>query len=465
MSRAGGGTVTRMFGHYLSPEMVVLWLLEFAIFAVGAQALLLAGEFGPAGVGQAGVGPGAGILGQAAILAMTAGLISVAIGLYRPEICLDARRLLINTSVAGVLTLPAVLAIGLMTGIDTGLLRGPSLFRPVGFVLGWIAILFASRVAFSLAMRLNVFARRVLIIGTAAEAAPTETAIRSLRRGFFTVAGVLPPGAGPRLAPAVLLRQRIWGVVVTAGARGLVPQDELLRCRHAGIGMFGDVEFREQQLRRIDLERLEADWMLFAPGLARGRAEQAVRRGFDVVISLLFLIATLPVMLLTAAAIRLDSPGPALYRQERVGLHGRVFTLLKFRSMRIDAEQRGPIWASQKDPRVTRIGAFLRRVRIDELPQLFNVLQGSMCFVGPRPERPHFVEQLAEVIRFYQDRASVKPGITGWAQVNFPYGASIEDARQKLSYDLYYVRHRSLFLDLLILFATVRVILFQEGSR
>ena len=154
-----------------------------------------------------------------------------------------------------------------------------------------------------------------------------------------------------------------------------------------------------------------------------------------------------------------------LYRQERVGLHGRAFTLLKFRSMQIDAEARGPAWAAQGDPRVTRVGAFIRRMRIDELPQLINVLKGEMGFVGPRPERPHFVDQLAEVIPFYRDRACVKPGITGWAQVNYPYGASIEDARQKLSYDLYYVKHRNLFLDLLILFATVRVILFQEGAR
>ncbi len=326
-------------------------------------------------------------------------------------------------------------------------------------------MLSATRLAFSLAMRLNLFARRVLIIGATLDAQHTETAIRALRPGFFTVAGVLPPDAGARLSPASLKRRRVWGVVVTSKARGAVPQDELLRCKYAGIQIFSDVEFREQQLRRIDLEHLEADWMLFAAGLARGRVEEMARRGFDIVISVAFLIATLPVMLLTALAVRLESPGPALYRQERVGLHGEVFTLLKFRSMRIDAESRGPTWASQKDPRVTRIGAFLRRVRIDELPQLFNVLQGDMCFVGPRPERPHFVDQLAEVIPFYRDRASVKPGITGWAQVNYPYGASVEDARQKLSYDLYYVKHRSLFLDLLILFATVRVILFQEGSR
>jgi lipopolysaccharide/colanic/teichoic acid biosynthesis glycosyltransferase len=154
-----------------------------------------------------------------------------------------------------------------------------------------------------------------------------------------------------------------------------------------------------------------------------------------------------------------------LYRQERVGLHGRPFTVLKFRSMRTDAEACGPVWAMQRDPRVTRIGSFIRLTRIDELPQLINVLRGEMSFIGPRPERPHFVAQLERALPFYRDRAQVKPGLTGWAQVNYPYGASVEDARAKLSYDLYYVKHRSLLLDLQILVATVRVVLFQRGAR
>jgi exopolysaccharide biosynthesis polyprenyl glycosylphosphotransferase len=178
------------------------------------------------------------------------------------------------------------------------------------------------------------------------------------------------------------------------------------------------------------------------------------------------LALTLPVIAATAVAVRLDSPGPILYRQERVGLRGRCFTLLKFRSMGADAEAGGtPRWAAQRDSRVTRVGAFIRSTRIDELPQLLNVLRGDMSLVGPRPERPHFVEQLGQLIPFYNERAYVKPGITGWAQVNYPYGASVEDAREKLAYDLYYVKNRGLFLDLLVLVATVRVILFREGAR
>ncbi|HEY8612948.1 MAG TPA: sugar transferase, partial [Roseomonas sp.] len=194
--------------------------------------------------------------------------------------------------------------------------------------------------------------------------------------------------------------------------------------------------------------------------------EAALRRAFDVVVSLALLLLTLPLTLLAVLAIRIDSPGPVFYRQDRVGKDGRVFSLMKLRSMRVDAEAAGaPQWATQRDSRVTRVGRIRRLTRIDEIPQVLNVLRGDMAFIGPRPERPAFVETLAEAIPFYNDRAVVKPGITGWAQVNFPYGASIEDARQKLSYDLYYVRRRSLFLDLLILVGTVRVILFQEGSR
>jgi lipopolysaccharide/colanic/teichoic acid biosynthesis glycosyltransferase len=174
----------------------------------------------------------------------------------------------------------------------------------------------------------------------------------------------------------------------------------------------------------------------------------------------------LPLMAMTALAIKIDGPGPVLYRQQRVGRFDRTFTLFKFRSMIADAEASGyPRWAQKQDPRVTRIGRFIRATRIDELPQLANVIRGEMSLVGPRPERPHFVEQLTRAIPFYRQRAYVKPGLTGWAQVNFPYGASVEDAREKLAYDLYYVKHRTIMLDLIILMSTIRVVLSREGAR
>jgi lipopolysaccharide/colanic/teichoic acid biosynthesis glycosyltransferase len=191
----------------------------------------------------------------------------------------------------------------------------------------------------------------------------------------------------------------------------------------------------------------------------------AIRRGRDIVISLLLLAVTSPFLLLIAGLIKLDSPGPVLYRQDRVGLHDRVFTLLKFRTMRTDAEAAGPCWAAERDPRVTRVGGFIRACRIDELPQLINVLRGEMSLVGPRPERPHFTAQLARVLPRYHERNGVLPGITGWAQVSYRYGASVEDAGVKLDYDLEYVAKRSLLFDLRILAATVRVVLFRIGAR
>jgi lipopolysaccharide/colanic/teichoic acid biosynthesis glycosyltransferase len=193
--------------------------------------------------------------------------------------------------------------------------------------------------------------------------------------------------------------------------------------------------------------------------------EDGVRRLRDIVGSLVLLALALPLLLVVACLIKLDSPGPLLFRQAGVGLHGRVFSVLKLRSMRVDAEAGGPRWAAERDPRVTRIGGFIRAARIDELPQLVNVLRGEMSLVGPRPERPFFVEQLVPAIARYNERTRVLPGLTGWAQVNYPYGASVEDACAKLAYDLHYVHNRSLWLDLRILVATVRVVLFGIGAR
>jgi exopolysaccharide biosynthesis polyprenyl glycosylphosphotransferase len=227
--------------------------------------------------------------------------------------------------------------------------------------------------------------------------------------------------------------------------------------------------FWEQHLNRIDIvatsQQADAS-RIFADAVANtSRLAASVRRAMDICLALLLLAFTAPLLAVTALLIAAESPGPVLYRQERVGLDGKLFIIWKFRSMRNDAERGVPVWAAVQDARVTRVGAFIRKVRIDELPQLFNILRGDMSLVGPRPERPHFIATLAEVIPLFNERARVKPGLTGWAQVNYPYGASIEDAREKLAYDLYYIKYRNLLLDLFILLSTVRVVLFQEGSR
>lgn len=241
---------------------------------------------------------------------------------------------------------------------------------------------------------------------------------------------------------------------------------ELLRCRALGIRVLDYLDFIERETKTVDLAALRPSWLIFCDGFRGSGLAKACKRSLDILLSVALLLVTLPLMLLTCLLIMLDSPGPVLYRQERVGLGGRPFVLLKFRSMRGDAEQDGaPLWALTEDPRVTRVGWFIRKLRIDELPQLVNVLRGDMSFVGPRPERPPFVADFNTKIPFYAERHCVKPGITGWAQINFPYGASVEDARDKLSYDLYYVKNHGLFLDLVIVLQTIRVVLWADGAR
>lgn len=217
---------------------------------------------------------------------------------------------------------------------------------------------------------------------------------------------------------------------------------------------------------RLEPEYLPADWLAGTRAVRQGQVERGLHRALDISASLALLALTLPLMLLVAVAICVDSPGPVLYRQERVGRRGRVFRILKFRSMKADAEAPGEaVWAAVGDPRVTRVGRLLRLTRIDEIPQAINVLRGDMAFVGPRPERPAFVAQLEAMIPHYADRAVVRPGLTGWAQVRLAYGASVDDARNKLAYDLYYVQRRSIWFDLRIILATVRVVLRQAGAR
>jgi sugar transferase (PEP-CTERM system associated) len=253
-------------------------------------------------------------------------------------------------------------------------------------------------------------------------------------------------------------------VVAQLDRRGCFPTKPLLECRLRGIRVEDWPAFYEKATGKILVTAMRPSWLIFSDGFVKTPRTEIVKRLFDVSASLLGVILSAPLMVIAAIAIKLESPGPVLYRQPRLGKNGCVFILNKFRSMRRDAEKEtGPIWSTEHDPRVTRIGAMLRRTRVDELPQLFNVLFGQMSFIGPRPERPEFVEKLQEQIPYYMERLAVKPGITGWAQVKYRYGSSIEDAVEKLQYDLYYIKNLSLFLDLLIVLNTVQVILFARG--
>lgn len=266
----------------------------------------------------------------------------------------------------------------------------------------------------------------------------------------------------------VVQERGVEEIVVALSERrgGSMPMRELLDCKLQGVRVMDIARHFEQKLGQIRLDAMSAGYLIFGEGFNQGFVRSAVKRCFDLVCAVILIALSLPLMLLTALLIRVDSPGPIFYRQERVGLHGRIFYVVKFRSMRTDAEKDGvPQYATAGDSRVTRVGRVIRKVRIDELPQLFSVLKGDMSLVGPRPERQYFVEQLTRDIPFYAVRHSVKPGVTGWAQVRYHYAGSLSDTTEKLQYDLYYVKNHSLFLDLVILFETVGVVLTGKGAQ
>jgi len=255
-------------------------------------------------------------------------------------------------------------------------------------------------------------------------------------------------------------------VVALEERRGRFPTEQLLKCRMQGIPVEEGISFYERLTGKLLIEKAYPSSLIFSDGFRKSAVDRTVKGIIDFFLSSVGLIILSPTIALIALAIKFDSPGPIFYRQERVGKNGKFFRLLKFRSMREDAEREtGPVWAEENDERTTRVGKIIRKMRLDEIPQMLNILKGEMSFVGPRPERPLFVGQLENDIPFYEKRLSVKPGITGWAQIEYPYGASKNDALEKLKYDLYYVKNMSLFFDLSILFRTIRIVLFGRGSR
>ena len=265
----------------------------------------------------------------------------------------------------------------------------------------------------------------------------------------------------------VVKREHIDRIVVAMGERrGQLPTNKLLQLSLAGqVNIEEGASFYERITGRVSLNMLRPSWLIFTGRGRQAKIAEVSRIVVHWLVALIGAILSLPIVLVTAVVIKLESKGPVFYRQERVGKNGRTFVLAKFRSMRVDAEQAGPVWASKKDNRTTRVGRVIRKIRVDEIPQFWNILKGEMSFVGPRPERPHFVAQLAEEIPFYEQRHLIAPGLTGWAQIKYPYGASIEDARQKLQYDLFYIKNHGLFLDAIIIFETIKIILFGRGAQ
>jgi sugar transferase (PEP-CTERM system associated) len=320
---------------------------------------------------------------------------------------------------------------------------------------------------------------RVLVVGSGQLARTVAQQIRQQHDFAYRVVGfvgeadthsdaiAVAPVVGtlPEL-PRIIRSHRIDRIVVSLpDRRGHLPLNELLQAKLAGVRVEDAATTYERITGRILVDDLKPSWLIFSDGFRASRLTRAIKRTFDLALAIVCLVLGAPLLLLTAIAVRLDSRGPIFYCQDRVGENGRVFTLCKFRSMRVDAEQGTPVWAKDGDDRVTRVGRFLRKARLDELPQLWNVLRGDMSFVGPRPERPYFVEQLAAAIPFYMARHAVKPGVTGWAQVKYRYGASVEDGLEKLRYDLYYIKHQSWFFDFSILVDTVKVVVSGQGAQ
>src|SRR5713226_6555593 len=266
---------------------------------------------------------------------------------------------------------------------------------------------------------------------------------------------------------SLVKKENIDRLVVAIGdRRGQFPTQELLRLSLSGdVSIEESASFYERLTGRVLLDMIRPSWLIFSSRGRRARTNEVARATMHRVVALIGAILSLPIAIATAILIKIDSRGPVLYKQKRVGKNGRIFTLMKFRSMRVDAEKDGPVWAKSEDDRTTRVGRIIRRIRVDEIPQFWNILRGDMNFVGPRPERPHFIAQLAQEIPFYEQRHLIAPGLTGWAQIKYPYGASIEDAKQKLQYDLYYIKNQSLTLDAIIMFETIKTILLGRGGR
>ena len=340
--------------------------------------------------------------------------------------------------------------------------------------------LFVTRIVFGRAVDQDIFKHRVLVYGAGTSAAAIAKLHRSTEsRGFVLVGFVSAPGEEPAVRadrilesnadlPGLCERLGVTEVVVAMDDRRRgFPLPELLDCRLAGIDVTELLTFLERETGRVRIDVLNPSWMIFGQGFRRGPLRQFTLRTLDLIACVTVLLICAPLMLLTVLAIKLEDGvrAPAFYTQERVGLGGHTFRVLKFRSMRQDAELNGAQWAQRQDPRVTRVGAVIRKLRIDELPQVLNVLRGDMSFVGPRPERPEFVAELAEKIPYYVQRHCVKPGITGWAQLCYPYGSSEQDALEKLQYDLYYIKNNTLLFDLAILVQTAEVVLLGKGAR
>lgn len=467
--------MVRIFKHYMPASLLTLGIIEAAILFLSLYVGLAIRFWGKMG-DPAYTGTFLHIAPTATAFAVIMFGIMIAMGLYQREH---------QPNIWHYRRLMASFAIGLVTiafvfYVVPELLLGRGAFA-IAFVVSFLAIA-GTRFAYFVLTGNIAYKRRILVLGTGTRAAKVDLLERSGNgRQGFRVVGYLAMREKHHFAPtekiisieheplhAIAQKYNVDEIVVGVRDRraGGLPMDDILKCKLSGIDIIDLPSFFERETGYVQLQSMNPSWMVFSDGFDRRPMRDAEKRIFDLCASITLLLVSLPVMIITALLIKIDSRGPVFYRQERVGQGGVPFEVLKFRSMRTDAEKDGkPQWATQNDDRITRVGRVMRKLRIDELPQILNVLKGEMSFVGPRPERPYFVEQLSENIPFFKYRHNVKPGITGWAQIRYSYGASVEDAIEKLQYDLYYVKNHSLFLDLIVLFQTAQVVLFGKGSR
>lgn len=462
--------MVRLFKHYIPHAVLLLGMFDLALLFTASEAAWqirasqLHMEAGPIGGRLASLGAFSGIV----LVGM------IAVGVYGAEALRSLRYALARLVVA------VSMAIISLSFVDF-ILPGLDFWRSTlayAMVLS-ILLLLANRIIVGGLLGTSAFRRRVLVLG-GGNRAQRLRALADRRGSGFVIVGFIAMNEGQKVVEDAINRAAIHDlsrfvenlgvtevVLALEERRNALPLKDLLRIKTAGVHVNDFSSFLERETGRVDLDTLNPSWLIFSDGFSSGRMLSGIaKRVFDIAASGLLLLLTFPLIALFALLVKLDSKGPAFFRQTRVGLYGQPFDVIKLRSMRQDAEKAGEAkWAQTNDPRVTRIGHFIRMVRIDELPQVWAVLKGQMSFVGPRPERPQFVTDLEEQLPYYAERHMVKPGITGWAQINYPYGASVEDARQKLEYDLYYAKNYTPFLDLLILLQTIRVVLWSEGAR
>lgn len=460
----------RLFKHYIPYPVLFLALIDFILLIAAAETawVLRANQ----------IGMEVDYIGNRfrplVTFAASVHIAAMAVGVYGSDALQSLRfavaRLLVAVSL-GVI----------FQSIMAFMVPGATLWRSNSLYAMGLAFVFlvVSRAILGSLVGGQRFKRRLLVLGAGPRAQRVKDLEAKAGSGFVVV-GFIAMDEAKRVIPEAINRSAIYNLadyVVKFGTsevvlaleerRNALPLDDLLRIKTTGVHVNDISTFLERETGRVDLDSVNPSWLIFSDGFSSGRRLSGIaKRIFDIAVSSILLFFTAPVILLFALLVKLESKGPAFYRQVRVGLFGQAYSILKLRSMRTDAESSGhAVWAQQDDDRVTKVGRFIRKVRIDELPQTWNVLKGEMSFVGPRPERPEFVADLEKQLSYYAERHMVKPGITGWAQINYPYGASLEDSRHKLEYDLYYTKNYTPFLDLLILLQTIRVILWPEGAR